>query len=168
MKRRVLIAKALCHEPKILFLDEPTAGVDVELRRDMWKIIKKLKSKGTTILLTTHYIEEAEEISDRVAVINHGKVLLIEEKNLLMKKMGKKQLTIDLKNPIKKSLKIIKKYNLEVVNNGMSLMYIYDTKAERTGITTLLSDLSKEGIILKDLKTNQSSLEEIFVKMLKE
>ena len=168
MKRRVLIAKALCHEPKILFLDEPTAGVDVELRRDMWEIIKRLKSKGTTILLTTHYIEEAEEISDRVAVINHGKVLLIDEKNHLMKKMGKKQLTIELKNPIKKNLETIKKYNLEVLNNGMSLIYIYDTTTERTGITKLLSDLSKEGLILKDLKTNQSSLEEIFVKMLKD
>ncbi len=168
MKRRVLIAKALCHEPQILFLDEPTAGVDVELRKDMWRIIRKLKSRGTTILLTTHYIDEAEEISDRVAVINEGKVLVIEEKNLLMKKMGKKKLEINLKSPIKKNLKIIKKYKLKILNEGRSIIYIYDTKAERTGITKLLSDLSNNGIILKDLKTSQSSLEEIFVKMLKE
>jgi len=163
MKRRVLIAKALSHEPKILFLDEPTAGVDVELRRDMWSVVKNLRQQGVTIVLTTHYIEEAEEISDRVAVINSGKILLIEDKNTLMKRLGTKQLRIELQSPIDSLPDSLSDVDVQREEGGMSLLYNYDVKAERTGITSLLSTLSSEGIVLRDLQTYQSSLEDIFV-----
>jgi len=163
MKRRVLIAKALSHEPKILFLDEPTAGVDVELRRDMWKVVWDLKQRGVTIVLTTHYIEEAEEIADRVAVINGGNILLIEEKDKLMKRLGKKQLRIDLQAPLVRLPESLLNMNVHPTEDGMSLIYHYDVKSESTGISSLLSTLAAQGIILKDLHTYQSSLEDIFV-----
>ena len=168
MKRRVLIAKALSHEPKILFLDEPTAGVDVELRRDMWSVVKNLRQQGVTIVLTTHYIEEAEEISDRVAVINSGKILLIEDKNTLMKRLGTKQLRIELQSPIDSLPDSLSDVDVQREEGGMSLLYNYDVKAERTGITSLLSTLSSEGIVLRDLQTYQSSLEDIFVDLVAE
>ncbi len=167
MKRRVLIAKALSHEPRILFLDEPTAGVDVELRKDMWRIVDKLRSSGVTIILTTHYIEEAEAIADRIGVINNGELLLVENKQTLMQKMGHKQLTIELREPITALPASLINYHLECSDNGYELTYSYDAKGEQTGITSLLQDLSKEGIILRDLRTHQSSLEEIFVDLLK-
>jgi len=167
MKRRILIAKALSHEPKILFLDEPTASVDVELRKDMWKVIKKLKSKGVTIILTTHYIEEAEEISDRVGIINNGKIILVDEKNELIKKMGQKKLIIDLHTSIKSVPILLKNFNLKLNDKGNKIIYIYDTKKENTGITSLLQTLGNEGIKIKDINTEQSSLENIFVNLVK-
>lgn len=168
MKRRVLIAKALCHEPRVLFLDEPTAGVDVELRRDMWAIVDELRKTGVTIILTTHYIEEAEAISDRVAVISKGDILLVEDKAALMKRMGQKSLRIDLSTPIKVVSDALADYKLELSPDGESLTYHYDTRGESTGITRLLQALSKEGLVLRDLQTTQSSLEEIFVDLVKE
>ena len=167
MKRRILIAKALSHEPKIIFLDEPTASVDVELRKDMWKVIKKLKSKGVTIILTTHYIEEAEEISDRVGIINNGKIILVDEKNELIKKMGQKKLIIDLHTSIKSVPILLKNFNLKLNDKGNKIIYIYDTKKENTGITSLLQTLGNEGIKIKDINTEQSSLENIFVNLVK-
>ena len=167
MKRRILIAKALSHEPKILFLDEPTASVDVELRKDMWEVVKKLKSKGVTIILTTHYIEEAEEIADRVGIINKGKIILVDEKNDLIKKMGQKKLIIDLQSSIKSLPILLKNLNLELNNEGNKIIYTYDTKNENTGITSLLQTLRDEGIKLKDINTEQSSLENIFVNLVK-
>ena len=163
MKRRVLIAKALSHEPSILFLDEPTAGVDVELRKDMWAIIRNLKEQGVTIILTTHYIEEAEEIADRVGIINEGELLVIEEKRKLLNKMGTKTLTIELNSKIKSIPNSLSSYNLQLSSNGMFITYNYKKQEEKTGITSLLVDLKKAGITLKDLDTNQTSLEEIFV-----
>ena len=167
MKRRILIAKALSHEPKILFLDEPTASVDVELRKDMWEVVKKLKSKGVTIILTTHYIEEAEEIADRVGIINKGKIILVDEKNELIKKMGQKKLIIDLQYSIKSLPILLKNLNLELNNEGNKIIYTYDTKNENTGITSLLQTLRDEGIKLKDINTEQSSLENIFINLVK-
>ena len=167
MKRRILIAKALSHEPKILFLDEPTASVDVELRKDMWEVVKKLKSKGVTIILTTHYIEEAEEIADRVGIINKGKIILVDEKNELIKKMGQKKLIIDLYSSIKSVPILLKNLNLELNNAGNKIIYTYDTKNENTGITSLLQTLRDEGIKLKDINTEQTSLENIFINLVK-
>ena len=167
MKRRILIAKALSHEPKILFLDEPTASVDVELRKDMWEVVKKLKSKGVTIILTTHYIEEAEEIADRVGIINKGKIILVDEKHELIKKMGQKKLIIDLQSSIKSLPILLKNLNLELNNEGNKIIYTYDTKNENTGITSLLQTLRDEGIKLKDINTKQSSLENIFINLVK-
>ncbi len=163
MKRRVLIAKALAHEPRILFLDEPTAGVDVELRKDMWGLVRQLRQDGVTIVLTTHYIEEAEEIADRVAVINHGEIILVEDKVSLMRKMGKKLLTLDLQEPLDTIPAALDAYHLELAGDGRQLVYTYDTQAERTGVTSLLKDLNLAGIKVRDLKTTQSSLEDIFV-----
>ena len=168
MKRRVLIAKALSHEPKILFLDEPTASVDVELRKDMWEVIKRLKQKGVTIILTTHYIEEAEEIADRVGIINDGKIILVDEKNRLIKKLGQKILKIEINKKISIIPKNLESYNLKIDDNGNIITYIYDTQAEKTGITTLLTELKNNGIQLKDITTEQSSLESIFLNLLKE
>ena len=168
MKRRVLIAKALSHEPLVLFLDEPTAGVDVELRKDMWNIIKNLKKKGVTIILTTHYIEEAENIADRIGVINNGKILLIEGKEFLMKKMGKKILNIFINKPLDIIPNSLTKYALKLSADGKTLTYTYDINKDRTGITMLLNDLSNEQIQLKDIQTKQSSLEDIFVNIVKE
>ena len=168
MKRRVLIAKALSHEPRVLFLDEPTAGVDVELRKDMWEIVAELKRQGVTIILTTHYIEEAEAIADRVGVINGGQLLLVEEKKALMQRMGKKRLTIDLRERLAALPPALAEYDLELGGDGQSLVYSYDIRKERTGITALLSALAAEGIVLRDLSTSQSSLEEIFVGLVKE
>ena len=168
MKRRVLIAKALSHEPLILFLDEPSAGVDVELRKDMWNIISNLKKKGVTIILTTHYIEEAENIADRIGFINDGKILLIEEKNILMKKMGQKILNIFVNEPLTVIPNSLNKYALKLSNNGKTLTYTYDTNTDRTGITMLLNDLNSEKIKLKDIQTKQRSLEDIFVNIVKE
>ena len=163
MKRRVLIAKALSHEPRILFLDEPTAGVDVELRKDMWKVINKLRDSGVTIILTTHYIEEAEEIADRIGIINDGEILLVEDKNELMLKLGKKQLVVEFKEAVTQLPKELDNYDAELCDNGLILTYTYDTKADATGITRLLQSLSDAGHNLKDIKTTQSSLEDIFV-----
>ncbi|MEM9499219.1 MAG: ABC transporter ATP-binding protein [Pseudomonadota bacterium] len=163
MKRRVLIAKALCHEPRVLFLDEPTAGVDVELRRDMWGIVEDLREDGVTIILTTHYIEEAEAIADRIAVINHGEILLVEEKAQLMRRMGRKTLRIELVEPIEAVPDGLREYGLERAEDGHCLTYTYDKSAERTGITRLLQALSDVGLALSDIQTRQSSLEEIFV-----
>ena len=168
MKRRVLIAKALSHEPKVLFLDEPTASVDVELRKDMWKIVKNLKNKGVTIILTTHYIEEAEAIADRVGIINYGKIIIVDEKDRLINKLGQKVLKIELSDQIKSIPLNLKKYNLEIDNSNKILIYKYDIKKEKTGITSLLADIKNEGIILKDLSTEQSTLEEIFINLVKE
>ncbi len=168
MKRRVLIAKALSHEPRVLFLDEPTAGVDVELRKDMWETVAELKKQGVTIILTTHYIEEAEAIADRVAVINHGEILLVEDKDTLMSQMGKKNLVIELNSPITAIPKALKSYGLTVSEDGLNLTYTYDTKGERTGITTLLTDIQKAGLTFRDVQTSQSSLEDIFVGLVQE
>ena len=168
MKRRVLIAKALSHEPKILFLDEPTAGVDVELRRDMWLVVEELRKTGVTIILTTHYIEEAEAIADRVAVINQGEIIVVEDKKELIKKMGHKKLTVELQDLIEKVPKGLSKYNLNIGENKMSLIYTYNVQAEKTGITDLLQGLKDAGLKLKDLKTEQSTLEKIFVNLVKE
>ncbi|MDB4213919.1 ABC transporter ATP-binding protein [Octadecabacter sp.] len=163
MKRRVLIAKALSHEPRVLFLDEPTAGVDVELRKDMWEVVAKLKEDGVTIILTTHYIEEAEAIADRIGVIAKGEILLVENKDDLMTRMGQKTLKIDLATPITDIPSYLGAYNLVIEGDG--LLYSYDTKTDRTGITGLLSDLQKAGLKMTDLQTRQSSLEEIFVSL---
>ena len=167
MKRRTLIAKALSHEPKILFLDEPTASVDVELRKDMWEVVKKLKSKGVTIILTTHYIEEAEEIADRVGIINQGKIILVDEKDELIKKMGQKKLIIDLHTSIKSVPILLKNYHLKLNSEGDKIIYNYDAKKENTGITSLLHTLENEGIKIKDINTEESSLENIFVNLVK-
>ena len=168
MKRRVLIAKALSHEPKILFLDEPTAGVDVELRKEMWKVVDSLRKTGVTIILTTHYIEEAEAIADRVGVINQGEIILVEEKKELLKKMGQKTLTIELQEGIEEIPKSLEKYNLNIGDNKMYLNYTYSLKEKQTGITNLLQDLKDTGLKLRDLKTEQSNLEKIFVNLVKE
>jgi ABC-2 type transport system ATP-binding protein len=168
MKRRLLIAKSLAHEPKILFLDEPTAGVDVALRQDMWRLVHGLREHGVTIILTTHYIEEAEEMADRVGVISKGEIILVEEKAALMRKLGKKQLTLLLHTPIDRVPDALAPYNLEIADGGCELVYTYDTQGERTGITSLLRDLSAEGIRFQDLRTDQSSLEDIFVNLLRE
>ncbi|MDA9084861.1 ABC transporter ATP-binding protein [Candidatus Pelagibacter sp.] len=168
MKRRVLIAKALSHEPKILFLDEPTAGVDVELRKDMWLVVEDLRQTGVTIILTTHYIEEAEAIADRVAVINQGEIIVVEDKNELIKRMGHKKLTIELQDEILEIPKELAKYNLVINEKKMSLTYTYKARGEKTGITDLLKDIKDAGFKLKDLITEQSSLEKIFVDLVKE
>ncbi|UWQ96318.1 ABC transporter ATP-binding protein [Rhodobacteraceae bacterium M385] len=168
MKRRVLIAKALSHEPRLLFLDEPTAGVDVELRRDMWEIVRSLQESGVTIILTTHYIEEAEAMADRVGVINNGKILLVEEKADLMARMGQKELRIDLAEPIEAIPAALADRDLELEQGGGRLVYRYDTRAERTGIVRLLAALQDEGLVVADVETKQSSLEEIFVGLVKE
>ncbi|TNF20836.1 MAG: ABC transporter ATP-binding protein [Rhodobacteraceae bacterium] len=168
MKRRVLIAKALSHEPRVLFLDEPTAGVDVELRRDMWKLVEGLRAAGVTIILTTHYIEEAEAIADRVGVIAKGELLLVEEKDALMARMGRKTLEIELQDPVTVLPDSLAGYGLEIVREGAALRYAYDTQAERTGITKLLADLAAAGLQMRDLQTSQSSLEEIFVGLVAE
>ena len=168
MKRRVLIAKALSHEPKILFLDEPTAGVDVELRKEMWQVVDKLRKTGVTIILTTHYIEEAEAIADRVGVINQGEIILVEEKKELLKKMGQKKLIIELQESINEIPKSLEKYNLNIGDNKMYLNYTYSLKEKQTGITNLLQDLKDTGLKLRDLKTEQSNLEKIFVNLVKE
>ena len=168
MKRRVLIAKALSHEPSILFLDEPTAGVDVELRQDMWKIVEELRSTGVTIILTTHYIEEAEAIADRVGVINQGEIIVVEETKELLKKMGHKKLTVELQDEIYEIPDSLDKYKLVLGNNKMSIDYTYNVQAEQTGITNLLQDIKDAGLKLKDLKTEQSTLEKIFVSLVKE
>lgn len=165
MKRRVLIAKALSHEPSILFLDEPTAGVDVELRQDMWKLVRRMNESGVTIILTTHYIEEAEEIADRVGIINDGELLLVDDKKCLMQKLGKKTLQIELKQSIDELPAALADYNLERSEDGSRLIYTYDHDLERTGITALLQALTEVGLSLKDLHTSQSSLEEIFVRL---
>tara|TARA_B100000676_G_scaffold28211_1_gene26140 strand:+ start:3316 stop:4251 length:936 start_codon:yes stop_codon:yes gene_type:complete len=168
MKRRVLIAKALSHEPKILFLDEPTAGVDVELRQEMWKVVKSLRETGVTIILTTHYIEEAEAIADRVGVINQGEIIIVEKKSELLKKMGNKKLKVELQQEISDIPLSLKKYNLSIGNNKMSLDYTYDLKEKQTGITNLLQDIKDSGLKLRDLKTEQSNLEKIFVTLVRE
>ena len=168
MKRRVLIAKALSHEPSILFLDEPTAGVDVELRQDMWKIVGDLRTTGVTIILTTHYIEEAEAIADRVGVINQGEIIVVEETKELLKKMGHKKLTVELQDEISKIPGSLDKYKLVLGSSKMSIDYTYNVQAEQTGITNLLQDLKDAGLKLKDLKTEQSTLEKIFVSLVKE
>jgi ABC-2 type transport system ATP-binding protein len=167
MKRRVLIAKALAHEPRILFLDEPTAGVDVELRREMWEVVRSLRSSGVTIILTTHYIQEAQEMADRVGIINHGEIILIEEKNELMHKLGRKQLILDLQKEINEIPDALNGFEVNIADEGRQLIYTYDTQAERTGITALLRSLNEAGIRFKDLNTKQSSLEEIFVDLVK-
>ena len=168
MKRRVLIAKALSHEPSVLFLDEPSAGVDVELRKDMWEVIKNLRNKGVTIILTTHYIEEAEAIADRVAVINKGKMIVVDETSNLIKSLGQKTLTIDLHEKILVLPEKLNNYKLTIVNDGLSIDYQYDTQSKQTGITSLLQDMKEAGLKLKDLNTEQSSLEKIFVELVKE
>ena len=168
MKRRVLIAKALSHEPSVLFLDEPTAGVDVELRKDMWEVIKNLRNKGVTIILTTHYIEEAEAIADRVAVINKGEMIVVDETSNLIKSLGQKTLTIDLHETITTLPETLSSYKLTIVNEGLSIDYQYDTQSKQTGITSLLQDMKEAGLKLKDLNTEQSSLEKIFVELVKE
>ena len=168
MKRRVLIAKALSHEPSILFLDEPTAGVDVELRRDMWKVVEDLRKTGVTIILTTHYIEEAEAIADRVAVINQGEIIVIDKTDELLKKMGHKKLTINLQNELNKVPDSLEPYNLEIGIDKKSVNYTYNVNAESTGITNLLKDLKDAGLKLQDLKTEQTTLEKIFVSLVKE
>ena len=167
MKRRVMIAKALAHEPQVLFLDEPTAGVDVELRKDMWNVVRGLKESGVTIILTTHYIEEAEEMAERVGVINKGEIILVEEKKELMRKLGKKQMTLQLHGQLASLPPSLAQFPLELHADGHELVYTYDTKSERTGITTLLAALGDAGIRFKDLSTTQSSLEEIFVSLVR-
>ena len=168
MKRRVLIAKALAHDPQVLFLDEPTAGVDVEPRRDMWQIVDELKRAGTTIILTTHYIEEAEAIADRIGVINKGEILLMEDKADLMQRMGQKQLEVQLTQPLDAVPAGLSDYALTLGEDGQSLIYTYDTQGQRTGITRLLNDLAGAGLVLRDVKTRESSLEEIFVGLVSE
>jgi ABC-2 type transport system ATP-binding protein len=168
MKRRVLIAKALAHEPQILFLDEPTAGVDVELRKDMWQVVRDLRASGVTIILTTHYIEEAEDMADRVGVISKGEIILVEEKAELMRKLGKKQLILQLQKKLEKLPPELAAHNLTLVNDGAELVFTYDTQAERTGVTSMLSALSNADIRFRDLQTTQSSLEDIFVGLVSE
>ncbi len=168
MKRRVLIAKALSHEPSVLFLDEPSAGVDVELRQEMWQVIKDLRNSGVTIILTTHYIEEAEAIADRVAVINKGELLVVDNTVDLVKSMGQKTLVIELHEAIQTLPTKLESYNLTVLNNGLSISYNYDSSSKQTGITSLLQDMKETGLKLKDLKTEQSSLENIFVELVRE
>jgi ABC-2 type transport system ATP-binding protein len=168
MKRRVMIAKALSHEPQILFLDEPTAGVDVELRRDMWEMVRSLRSRGVTIILTTHYIAEAEEMAERIAVINRGEIILVEDKAELMRKLGKKRLTLQLHDRLDRVSEELAGYRLELAADGTELIYTYDTQTEHTDIAALLADLDRAGIEFRDLQTNQSSLEEIFVDLVKE
>ena len=165
MKRRVMIAKALSHEPDILFLDEPTAGVDVELRRDMWNVVRQLRDSGVTIILTTHYIEEAEEMADRVGVIRNGEIILVEEKDALMQKLGRKQLTLQLAEPLGEAPPLLADYNLELSGDGQTLTYTFETERERTRITALLRSLNDAGISFSDLHTSQSSLEDIFVSL---
>ena len=165
MKRRVMIAKALSHEPQILFLDEPTAGVDVELRRDMWEMVRRLRASGGTIILTTHYIEEAEEMADRIGVINKGEIVLVEEKNVLMRKLGRKQLTLHLQHPLERIPQQLAGRQLELSADGNDLVYTFDTQADNTGIAGLLRQLNELGIDFKDLRTEESSLEEIFVNL---
>jgi len=167
MKRRVLIAKALSHEPQILFLDEPTAGVDVELRKDMWKIVRQLQDKGVTIILTTHYIEEAEEIAERVGVINNGELLVVEKKELLMENFGKKQLVIELREAAKEIPHTLHKHNVELTDDGLNISYTYDTTNEGSNIQEVLKEVSDSELLLKDIKINQSSLEDIFVDLVK-
>ena len=168
MKRRVLIAKALSHEPQILFLDEPTAGVDVELRRDMWDMVRRLRDTGVTIVLTTHYIDEAEEMADRIGVINKGELILVEEKRELMRKLGKKQLTLQLQNKMDAVPPALAAFNLTLADNGYALVYTYDTQSERTGIGTLLTAVRDAGIAFRDVNTTQSSLEDIFVSLVRD
>jgi ABC-2 type transport system ATP-binding protein len=168
MKRRVLIAKALSHEPQILFLDEPTAGVDVELRKDMWQVVRALRDAGVTIILTTHYIEEAEEMADRVGVINKGEIILVDDKAELMRKMGRKHLTLELQHKIDAIPEALAHHQLTLASEGRALIYTYDTQAERTGITTLLDELRQAGIRFRDLHTTQSSLEDIFVGLVRQ
>jgi ABC-2 type transport system ATP-binding protein len=168
MKRRVLIAKALAHEPQILFLDEPTAGVDVELRKDMWQLVRSLRASGVTIILTTHYIEEAEEMADRVGVINKGELIVVEDKAALMRKLGRKRLTLELRDPLNAIPDALAAHNLILADGGKELIYTYDTQAERTGITALLDDIHRAGIGFKDLRTTQSSLEDIFVGLVRQ
>ncbi len=165
MKRRVLIAKALSHEPQVLFLDEPTAGVDVELRKDMWDIVNRLRASGVTIILTTHYIEEAEEIADRVGVMNNGQLLLVDGKLALMQKLGKKQLTVELRDPVQSLPESLSRFDLDLSSGGCHITYTYDIQSDRTGITDLLQNMRAEGLALKDLNTSQSSLEDIFVNL---
>jgi ABC-2 type transport system ATP-binding protein len=168
MKRRLMIAKALSHEPQILFLDEPTAGVDVELRKDMWQLVRELRASGVTIILTTHYIEEAEDMADRVGVLNHGEIILVENKAELMRKLGRKQLTLELRERLDAVPTALAAYHLTLAAEGRELTYTYDTKSEQTGITALLDDLGRAGITFADLKTTQSSLEDIFVGLVSE
>jgi ABC-2 type transport system ATP-binding protein len=168
MKRRVLIAKALSHEPQVLFLDEPTAGVDVELRQDMWQVVRGLRASGVTIILTTHYIEEAEDMADRIGVISKGEIILIENKAELMHKLGKKQLTLQLHQQLDALPPELARHNLALVSDGHELVYTYDSQAERTGITGLLQDLNQAGVRFKDLQTTQSSLEDIFVDLVRQ
>jgi len=167
MKRRVLIAKALAHEPQVLFLDEPTAGVDVQLRKDMWRLVRQLRASGVTIILTTHYIAEAEEMADRIGIINRGELIVVEEKASLMAKLGKKQLVLELHSALESVPAALERYHLELSGKGKRLIYNYDTQSERTGITSLLRDLSESGIRFRDLDTTQSSLEDIFVDLVK-
>jgi len=168
MKRRLLIAKALSHEPRVLFLDEPSAGVDVELRKDMWALVRALRDSGVTIILTTHYIEEAEEIADRIGIITRGELLLVEEKTELMRKLGKKQLLMDLQQPLQRIPDTLARYTLSLRADGMQLTHTYDSQAEDTNVTALLDDLRRDGIHFKDIRTTQSSLEEIFVKLVED
>ena len=168
MKRRVLIAKALAHEPQILFLDEPTAGVDVELRKDMWEVVRALRDSGVTIILTTHYIEEAEEMADRIGVINKGEMILVEDKAELMRKLGKKQMTLELQQTLDAIPAALAAYNLALADDGRELIYTYDTQGERTGITALLEELHAAGIRLQGHQTTQSSLEDIFVDLVRQ
>jgi ABC-2 type transport system ATP-binding protein len=168
MKRRVLIAKALSHQPDILFLDEPTAGVDVELRKEMWQVVRDLRDSGVTVILTTHYIEEAEEMADRVGVINHGQLVLVEDKSNLMLKLGSKQLTLELHKAIKRIPKSLQRDGLALSDDGRKLVHTYDTQGKRTGITALLNDLNKAGMNFRDLSTSQTSLEEIFVELVED
>ena len=167
MKRRVMIAKALSHEPMILFLDEPTAGVDVELRKDMWEMVRGLKDKGVTIILTTHYIEEAEEMADRIGVINKGEIIIVDDKKALMKKLGKKQLTLSLQEPLSAIPDALNNYQLELANDGHDLIYTFDTQRDETGIASLMKHLNENGIDFKDMNSNESSLEEIFVSLVR-
>ncbi len=168
MKRRVMVAKALAHEPQILFLDEPTAGVDVELRKDMWDLVRSLRASGVTIILTTHYLEEAEEMADRVGVINKGEIILVDDKSELMRKLGRKQLTLHLQKPLAAVPAALAAHKLTLTDGGNELVFNYDTQGERTGVTALLTDLSKAGIRFRDLHTTQSSLEDIFVGLVSE